>query len=71
MFPEGRSLLDKYTESREFERLAGKGIRSIGTAHKQLGFWKKELVEDLFNEGKRLLDRSMESCEFDSWLGRV
>ena len=40
LFLEGRSLLYRYTESREFDRLAGKGMRSTGTTHRQLGFWE-------------------------------
>ena len=61
LFTEGKSLLDRSTESSEFDRLAGKGMRSTGTTHdpQAAGF-----LGDLITEGKSLLDRSRESSEF-------
>ena len=48
-------------ESREFDRLPGKVMRSSGTTQRQQEFGEEELVEELFIEGKSLLNRSTES----------
>ena len=58
---EEKSMLDRSTESREFDRLAGEVMRSIitGSTLRKQEFGDEELVEDLFTEGKSMLDREV------------
>ena len=65
LFIEGKSLVDRFTESCEFDMLDGKVMKSTGSTHGQKDFGEEELVEDLFIQEKSMIDRSMESSEFE------
>ena len=69
LFIEGKSLVDRFTESCEFDMLDGKVMKSTGSTDGQKDFGEEELVEDLFTEVKDFLDISTESSKFDR-LGR-
>ena len=73
LFIDGKSMLDRSLKSSEFDRLAGKVMRSIstGTTHWKQEFGEEESVEDLFIEGKSMPDRSLESSEFGRLAGKV
>ena len=62
-------MVDRFTESFEFDKLNGKVMKSTGSTHGQQDFGEEELGEDLFTEVKDFLDSSTESSEFDR-LGR-
>ena len=57
-------MVDRFTESCEFDILDGKVMKSTGSTDGQKDFGEEELVEDLFTEVKDFLDISTEGSEY-------